>query len=234
MRRLLHTLCRTLLATFAPGRWKGLNEMRYWQGRVRAEGQLGNAHYAEFYTDQFGLSPAFYQGKRLLDIGCGPRGSLEWADMAAERVGLDPLAERYRALGTGRHAMRYVAAPSESIPFEDGHFDVVCSFNSLDHVDDLARTVAEIRRVLRPGGLFLLLTDVNHLATDCEPQSFSWDVTARFLPDLVVVQEEHYEKLDGGMYDSLRAAIAYDHTDPTQRYGILAAMLRRQRSGRPG
>ena len=29
------------------------------------------------------------------DIGCGPRGSLEWATMAAERVGLDPPVNKY-------------------------------------------------------------------------------------------------------------------------------------------
>src|SRR4029079_10710133 len=101
-----------------------------------------------FYTSHFGLSASDYAGKRILDIGCGPRGSLEWADMTAERVGLDPLADEYLKLGAKNHKMSYVAAPSEKIPFPDGHFDVVCSFNSLDHVDDIPTTINKIIRVV--------------------------------------------------------------------------------------
>jgi ubiquinone/menaquinone biosynthesis C-methylase UbiE len=40
-------------------------------------------------------------------------------------------------LNGGLHGMTYVAARSEEIPFPEGYFDVVSSFNSLDHVDDL-------------------------------------------------------------------------------------------------
>lgn len=49
-------------------------------------------------------------GRRVLDVGCGPRGSLEWADRARVRVGLDPLVDAYRELGVADHAMGYVAA----------------------------------------------------------------------------------------------------------------------------
>ena len=105
----------------------------------------------------------------MLDIGCGPRGSLELADTALERVGLDPLAKEYLKLGDASHMMTYVASRSESIPFADGYFDIVCSFNSFDHVADLKRTIiAEIVRVVKPGGLFLLLSEVNHAPTKTE------------------------------------------------------------------
>ncbi len=73
----------------------------------------------------FGLPLELYDGKRVLDLGCGPRGSLEWAERAAERVGLDPLADEYQRLHSREHAMTYVAAPAEAIPFPDSHFDVV-------------------------------------------------------------------------------------------------------------
>ena len=62
----------------------------------------------------------------------------------------------YISLGTDKHQMEYVASGSESIPFPDGHFDVVTSLNSLDHVDDLDMTIREIKRVVRRGGFFLL------------------------------------------------------------------------------
>jgi SAM-dependent methyltransferase len=225
---MISTLRRFVRRLLSAAGEKEAAELSYWKGRKDAEGRLSNAHYEPFYTTHFGLPPAFYAGKKVLDIGCGPRGSLEWADMAAERVGLDPLAEEYLKLGAAAHKMRYVAAPSEAIPFPDAHFDVVCSFNPLDHVADLDRTVAEIARVVCPGGLFLLLTDVNHPPTVCEPISYSWDVLDRFRPFFVVLEERRYEKRGKGMYDSIREDIPYDPGDATPRYGILSAKLQRK------
>ena len=99
------------------------SELKYWKTRKEEEDKLGNDHYKFFYTENFGLSDEFFEGKRILDIGCGPRGSLEWADMTAERVGLDPLADEYLKLGASEHNMRYVKAYSEAIPFDDNYFE---------------------------------------------------------------------------------------------------------------
>ena len=205
---------------------KGDAELAYWRDRKAEEDSLRNSWYVRFYTDHFGLTKDDYAGKRVLDIGCGPRGSLEWADMALERVGLDPLAEQYvEELGARDQAMSYVASGSENIPFPDGHFDVVCSFNSLDHVDDLDETVAEICRVVAPGGRFLLLVDVNHEPTECEPITFSWDIVERFAPPLSAVRVQRFEKSEPGMYASVAAAIPYDDKDESARYGVLSAMF---------
>src|SRR3954451_9057639 len=112
-----------------------MDEMAYWRDRSSIEGGLSGGHYRYFFTEHFGLPESFYEGKRVLDVGCGPRGTLEWADMAAERVGVDPLVPRYRELGIDDHAMDYVAAGAEDMPFEDDSFDIVTTMNSLDHVD---------------------------------------------------------------------------------------------------
>jgi ubiquinone/menaquinone biosynthesis C-methylase UbiE len=97
----------------------------------------------------YGINREDYRGKRVLDIGCGPLGSLEWADMTAQRVGLDPLVPRYLKMGSSKHKMEYVASGSENIPFPDGYFDFVTSLNSLDHVDNLDLTIHEIKRVVK-------------------------------------------------------------------------------------
>lgn len=203
---------------------KSRHELIYWIGRKVEEGILSNLHYKYFYTEHFGLDKSFYNGKKLLDIGCGPRGSLEWANMASERIGLDPLVESYKALGINKHKMKYVNGKAEDIPFEDGHFDVVSSFNSLDHTDDLDRAISEIKRVLAPRGLFLLLTDVNHDPTICEPIRFSWTIVSKFSPDLRIVNERHFEKYHGGMYESILANVSYDHLNLRKRYGILSLL----------
>ncbi len=208
---------------------KESHELDYWKRQKEREGTLANRHYEYYYTTHFGLSHEFYRGKRVLDLGCGPRGSLEWADMTRERVGLDPLADEYLKLGADRHQMRYVAAPSEAIPFPDGHFDVVTSFNSLDHVADLDQTIREIMRVVKPGGLFLLLTDVNHQATPCEPIEFSWDVTRKFTDQFDLLEQRQFEKpAHGGLYQGVTEAVTYDHARGQRRYGILSAKFRKQ------
>jgi|GEM_PF-740745 len=213
----------------SPTEVKGELELAYWRKQKDREGTLSNKHYEQYYTSHFGFSREFFKDKRLLDIGCGPRGSLEWADMTAERVGLDPLAESYLKLGADQHRMRYVAAPSEAIPFPDGHFDVVMSFNSLDHVEDLDRTIAEIMRVVKPDGYFLLLTDVNHSPTPCEPVEFSWDVVERFAAAFDLVAQSQFEKpVVGGLYKGVTEAVPYDHGKPGKRYGILSAKFRKR------
>jgi SAM-dependent methyltransferase/GT2 family glycosyltransferase len=165
-------------------------EFAYWAGRHRAEGVLTNTHYERVYTTSFGLARADFAGKRVLDIGCGPRGSLEWATDAAERVGLDPLVGRYRKLGIQNHAMRYIEGGAEAIPFPDGHFDIVAALNALDHVDDVDAAIREMTRVAKPGAIGLVLVEVNHQATPTEPHSFGWDLLREFT-DWEVVQERH-------------------------------------------
>jgi SAM-dependent methyltransferase len=180
-------------ASLDPRRSKAHHELRYWRSRAASEGDLGNAHYAELFTSMFGLDRSFYAGKRVLDIGCGPRGSLEWADEAAQRVGLDPLAEKYKQFGTDRHAMEYVSAGVERMPFPDGSFDIVTSLNSLDHVDDLDAALEEIARITAPGGSFLLEVEIGHAPTHTEPLLVWFDIFDKLASSFTVVADRRYE-----------------------------------------
>ena len=202
-------------------------ELAFWKSRIQQQGVLDNDHFEYFYTTHFGLDKAFYQDKKILDIGCGPRGSLEWATEAHIRIGLDPLAEAYRHLGIERHSMQYVNGGAEHIPFPDAFFDVVCSLNSLDHVDDLDPAIDEIMRVVSSGGLFLLLTDIHRQPTILEPAAYSWNIVEKFLPAFELVEHRHFEYTVlsvegfGDIYQSVRQGVPYDHADLTERYGIL-------------
>jgi ubiquinone/menaquinone biosynthesis C-methylase UbiE len=155
-------------------------ELAFWQGVAAGEPELQNFWYEAAFTTLFGIERSWYAGRRMLDVGCGPRGSLEWAHDAAERVGADPLADRYVELNGGRHAMRYVRARAEELPFADVAFDVVSSFNALDHVEDPDAAIAELVRVLAPGGTLLVVVEIDHPPTVTEPLTFDRSVVDRF------------------------------------------------------
>lgn len=88
-----------------------------------------------------------------------------WFPPCATREAMDSVLARidYRAPVT-----------ADALPFPDGSFDLVYSVAVLEHVPKPAETVAEIRRVLRPGGLAIHEIDVKHHGSE-DPLAFlSW------------------------------------------------------------
>jgi SAM-dependent methyltransferase len=116
---------------------------------------------------------------------------------------------------------------SKRIPFPDDHFEVVSTINALDHVDDLTRALAEIRRVVRPGGLWLLLVDVEHGPTETEPQRIGWDLIERLAQDWEPVRRADYERPSDNLYDNIRAGAPYEHGDPRPRPAVVSAVFRK-------
>lgn len=99
-------------------------------------------------------------GATLLDVGCG--GGLlteEFARMGLRVTGVDPAPESVATART--HAAEagldidYRVGCGEALPFVDGTFDAVACCDVLEHVDEPADVIAEMARVLKPGGLLL-------------------------------------------------------------------------------
>ncbi len=215
--KLLRFIISKICITFFPSFWKKYNELKYWKKVKNETPVLSNDYYQQYYTDYFGLDGSFYKHKNILDIGCGPRGSLEWANMANKRVGIDPLADEYKKLGADKHQMEYVASPSEKIPFENDFFDVVCSFNSLDHVDNVEVTVKEITRVLCKQGIFLLMVEVNHAPNPCEPHMLSPEGILKMIePDYKCLFMESYVPVKAGLYQSIENGEKFANTLTTE------------------
>lgn len=201
-------------------------ELGFWQSKFDSEGgKLSNRFYEELYTSLSNIPTSYYSGRRILDIGCGPRGSLEWARSASVRVGLDPLAHDYLTFGTGGHEMNYVCCRGESIPFEDGCFDIVSCLNALDHVDSTALVISEIKRVLTDNGLFLLVVEVGHDATVTEPQKLDWAIVSDFGPELSPISLRRFERDSGGIYQSIERGNPYGLVSSLP--GVLVAMFRK-------
>ena len=95
----------------------------------------------------------------VLDVGCGPG----WhAERIAERTGAHVVAAdqspRMVELAADR-GLEAVVADVQALPFDEGSYDCALAGWMLYHVRDLDRGVAELARVLRPGGLLVATTN---------------------------------------------------------------------------
>jgi ubiquinone/menaquinone biosynthesis C-methylase UbiE len=94
---------------------------------------------------------------RVLDLGAGTGANFPFFGAAASEIHAtepDPYM-RQRAEERAREAARPIVlhdAPAEALPFPDAHFDTVVAMLVFCTVDDPARAIAEVVRVLRPGG----------------------------------------------------------------------------------
>jgi ubiquinone/menaquinone biosynthesis C-methylase UbiE len=209
---------------------KELYEYAYWKYRKLNEKELSNSHYQKLFTEWVGFELSFYDGKRILDIGCGPRGSLEWADNSLKRVGLDPLVNSYRKLGIDNHKMEYVHASVEKIPFPDEFFDIVTSFNSLDHITNLQEAAAEISRVLRASGVFVVVVEIHKRPTIAEPITLSWKFLTEFERQLEIIHRENlkYNPDFGGSNAALQTRIPLETPIDGIDEGVVFAILRKK------
>ena len=92
---------------------------------------------------------------RILDVGCGTGANLKMLGLYGQAEGVDISEQavefcKRRGLGTVK------LGAIEDLPFEDQSFDIVTALDVIEHLDDDAAGLQEMRRVLRPGGTLLL------------------------------------------------------------------------------
>lgn len=102
------------------------------------------------------LTPA----DRLLDVGCGTGwASRTAADSGTSVIGMDLSHEMIREaarLSTGIDHVRFALADAENLPFADGAFTALLCTNAFHHYPQPRRAVAEMTRVLAPGGRLVI------------------------------------------------------------------------------
>jgi SAM-dependent methyltransferase len=96
------------------------------------------------------------KGARWLDVGCGTGAFSELIlrrCAPATLAGVDPSPEQIDYVGKLLAGHRFEVADATAMPFDDHSFDVVASALVLHFIPDRAKAFAEMKRVLRPGGL---------------------------------------------------------------------------------
>jgi len=128
--------------------WRHLQDLPYFRALLRAV-------EARFYQDIPLIEP-------ILDLGCGDGHFASAMPKHPPFVGLDPwwgpLTE-----ARGRTAFSFVMqASGAAIPFPSAYFSTVVSNSVLEHIPDLDPVMAEVRRVLSPGGKFIFCVPSDH------------------------------------------------------------------------
>jgi ubiquinone/menaquinone biosynthesis C-methylase UbiE len=159
---------------------------------------------------------------RMLDVGCGTGSLLALAaqdERAGLLVGLDYSAEMVR-----QAAAKFAAAPrgeklfvvngdSERLPLRDASFDVLACCNSFHHYPNQASVVREFRRVLRPGGMLIVV------------DGFRDNVVGWILFDVIVaLAERDVHHASWSQIRSLLAAAGFAHVRQ-RKVNVLAPLL---------
>lgn len=136
-----------------------------------------------------------YEDEIVLEIGCGHGHHLQFGEKYKNYVGLDICLDFLRT-AKARYANKIIPIQGDAydLPFKDNSIDVIVSVYILEHLKQLGRALSEVKRVLRPGGSFLV-------GLPCEG-GFCYNVGREF------TSKPYMEKKYSISYDAI---IKYEH-----------------------
>jgi SAM-dependent methyltransferase len=183
--------------------------------------------YWHFHRDVF-LELVPPPGRRTLDLGCGEgRLSRDLRRLGHVVTGVDLSPTMVAAAREADPAIEVHLADAADLPFEDGSFDLVVAFMSLQDVDRFEEAIAEAARVLEPNGRFCLavvhpLNSAGRFAGE--------EADSEFIVEASYLDRSYYA--DSVVRDGLEITFASEHR-PLQDYsealaaaGLLIERLR--------
>jgi SAM-dependent methyltransferase len=122
-----------------------------------APGFFAEAFVAE-HLARYRWAIRYITGLKVLDLACGTGyGAGVLRAKACQVVSVDINADALE-FGRARYGLHAVRADAEALPFAGGSFGAVVSFETVEHLANPGRFLAELARVLRPDGIVVLST----------------------------------------------------------------------------
>ena len=113
------------------------------------------------HIDRYTFALGYVKGKRVLDAACGTGYGTRLLAQVADRVtGIDisPTAINHARKQYPVVALDFIEGDVLSLPFTDSSFDVVVSFETVEHIKEYQKFIRECRRVLTPNGILICST----------------------------------------------------------------------------
>ncbi len=140
--------------------------------------------------------------RRVLDVGCGEGqvSRLAAGIGAGLTVGVDPTWAQVVVAAARAGGPRYARASAGRLPFADGAFDAVVACLVFEHIRDVDDAIAEVARVLEPGGRFVFFLNHPLLQTPnsgwiddqvLDPPEQYWRVGAYLIEDETIEEVTH-------------------------------------------
>ena len=110
---------------------------------------------------RYAFAKRLIAGKTILDAACGEGyGSNILAETAKQVTGLDIDSEsiEHASLRYKKNNLRFVQGSCADLPFEDDSFDMVISFETLEHLEQQQEMLVEFSRVLKKDGILIIST----------------------------------------------------------------------------
>jgi ubiquinone/menaquinone biosynthesis C-methylase UbiE len=149
-------------------------------------------------------------GWRILDVGCGggrtiqklaalaPGGTVAGVDYADGSVATSRWTAR-RLIAAGRVSIEQASA--DRLPFPDREFDLVTAVETHFYWPNLPNALAEIRRVLKPGGIVLLIAE----SYAGGPHDVAHRLVMRVIGSTRLTVREHHDLLTAAGYEGVSA-----------------------------
>ncbi len=102
----------------------------------------------------FAILDKLYHGRKdleILEVGCGAGGLLKRLSIYGNAKGLELWPELCK-LAKDRSGQSMICGNAYAIPLADQSQDLICLFDTIEHIPDEGQALAEIQRVLKPGG----------------------------------------------------------------------------------
>ena len=185
------------------------------------------------------LLPHLKPGNRVLDFGCGPGsisvglaravepGELHGVDVEETQIEIAQAAAQ-----AGGHAnATFHVGDVTALPFEDNYFDAAHCHAVLMHIPDTGAVLAEVKRVLKPGGIVAsreMFVSSSFLEPGSEEVEGAWRTFARLLqgngghPEMGVRLKGTF--LEAG-FTITRASASFDHFGSAEDVAFLRAFI---------
>ncbi|MDP3732372.1 MAG: class I SAM-dependent methyltransferase, partial [Candidatus Omnitrophota bacterium] len=136
-----------------------LNKLQMYPQRIIPKETYGGPLAA--HLKRYDFAKPFCMDRIVLDAACGVGyGAHYLAQVAREVIGIDTSREAitYAQEHYQKGNIQFKVMNVHNLEFPDKYFDIVCSFETLEHLDEPKRFMFEVKRVLKENGIFIVST----------------------------------------------------------------------------